>query len=581
MVEPLFKPPVRQGVTSRKRLGDVLIEKGIITQEQLNAAIQAQKATSKKIGVSLVEMGFLTSERLAAALADQLHLPMVQLKTFQFDDKVVKLLPQNVARKLQALILEDKGSGLFVTVADPFDLQVGDELQRVLNREIFLAVSPADQIQSAMDRVYRKTDEITGLARELGREVATQFRMAPTVLNDANDNTPVVRLLQSIFEDAVQSGSSDVHIEPLETMVWIRFRIDGVLHVQTTAEPEVAAALAQRLKLMAELDISEKRLPQDGRFNITVRGESLDVRLSTMPSQHGESIVMRLLKKHNNLGGLDTLGMPEHVYNRIRQLMAEANGMVLVTGPTGSGKTTTLYTILEAFNHNEMKILTVEDPIEYQLDGIIQTQVNEKINLSFSAVLRAALRQDPDVILVGEIRDQETAEIAMRGATTGHMVLSTLHTRDAASTPLRLFDMGVPPYMVATTLQAVIAQRLVRVNCDVCSTAHALTDMEYNWMVAFMGEDAAQQFGGQQRGVGCPSCGNTGYRGRTAVYEMFEMDSELIQLAAARDLAAFSDKAYKKMRNATLIDHALQLVKLGTTTVSEAMKVSKMLEGQD
>lgn len=570
--------PQTLGLSASKRLGDVLIDKELITPEQLQNAISKQKQFGKKLGATLVELGFLTHERLAAALAEQLHLPMVQIRGYSFDDELTKLLPQTTARRLQALVLEDKGGSLLVTVSDPVDLQIYDELVRVLRRDVLLAVSPADQIQGALDRVYRKTEEITGLARALEKDVGESFSFSQFSLGqDGGDDAPVVRLLQSVFEDAVQVGASDIHVEPMESSVNIRFRIDGVLHLQTTADKRVAGPLAQRLKLMSNLDISERRQPQDGRFDVTIRGNPVDVRISTLPSQFGESVVMRLLRQAAGVSGLDTIGLPLDMLARLRELLAQGNGMILVTGPTGSGKTTTLYSILGALNTKELKVLTVEDPIEYRLGNVIQSQVNEKIDFTFAKVLRAALRQDPDVLLVGEIRDQETAEIALRSAITGHMVLSTLHTKDAASTPLRLFDMGIPPYMVSTSLQAVIAQRLVRLNCDLCSVPVEPTPGQRQWLSNLLGEAAAQTFQ-QKIGRGCPSCNHTGYLGRTGVYEMFEMDMELMQLASGRNLAEFSKKAYGRMANKTLVHHALELVSQGRTTLLEANKVAQHMD---
>lgn len=566
------------GVFAPKRLGEVLIEKEFITQEQLQLGLAKQKKFGKKIGITLVEQGFLNYERLAFALAEQLHLPMIQVRGYSFNDALTKLLPQATARRLQALVLEDKGGSLLVTVADPVNLQIYDELARVLQRDILLAVSPVDQIQGALDRVYRRTEEITGFARMLEKDVGDAFSFSQfSVGQDGGDDAPVVRLLQSVFEDAMQIGASDIHVEPMESSVNIRFRIDGILHLQTTADKRISNALAQRLKLMGNLDISDRRQPQDGRFNISIRGQSVDVRMSTLPSQFGESVVMRLLRQATGVSGLDTIGLPLDTLARLRALLLQGNGMILVTGPTGSGKTTTLYSILGALNTQELKVLTVEDPIEYRLPGIIQSQVNEKIDFTFAKVLRAALRQDPDVLLVGEIRDQETAEIALRSAITGHMVLSTLHTKDAASTPLRLFDMGIPPYMVSTSLQAVLAQRLVRLNCDLCSRSVEPTPGQRVWLTTFLGLDAAMALT-QKAGAGCPSCNHTGYQGRTGVYEMFEMDLELMQMAANRELSDFSKKAYSKMANKTLIHHALQLVAQGRTTLLEANKVAQHMD---
>jgi MSHA biogenesis protein MshE len=377
-----------------------------------------------------------------------------------------------------------------------------------------------------------------------------------------------------LFEDATQVGASDIHIEPQEDGLRIRLRIDGELHPQTEADLRVAPALAVRLKLMAGLDISEKRLPQDGRFNVLVRESPVDVRISTMPTQHGESVVMRLLNRESGLLGLDKLGMPQGMTERFRTIINRVSGMVLVTGPTGSGKTTTLYAALNELNSPSRKIITVEDPVEYRVAGLNQVQVNEKIDLTFAAVLRSVLRQDPDVILVGEVRDTETAQIGLRAAITGHMVLSTLHVREAASVPVRLLDMGVPRFMVATALQAVIAQRLVRLICERCGQAHVPTAQESR----FLELEWAGKPGDFKRGAGCRHCNNTGYRGRAGVYEMLEMTPRLVEAVAKEDVTGFMRAAAEEMTGRSFVQHAAALAASGRTTIAEAMGISQAEE---
>jgi MSHA biogenesis protein MshE len=393
------------------------------------------------------------------------------------------------------------------------------------------------------------------------------------------EDAPVVKLLQSVFEDAVQVNASDVHIEPQEGRLQIRFRIDGALNPQTEADPKIAPAMALRLKLMAGLDISEKRLPQDGRLNVMVRDQKIDVRMSTMPTQYGESVVLRLLNRRASLQPLDSLGMPAQMLARFREIIQRTAGMVLVTGPTGSGKTTTLYSALSEVNTPERKIVTVEDPVEYRLPGINQVQVNEKIDLSFARVLRSVLRQDPDIILVGEIRDEDTAQIALRAALTGHLVFSTLHTKDAASTPLRLIDMGAPGYMVASSVHAVVAQRLVRLNCESCNGEHQPDAYESRWLSAQLGEGyAARKY---FHGRGCSHCNGSGFAGRIGVYEMLEMTPDLARAVVAADPNAFGEAARPLMQGARLADRALELAlagRAGRTTVAEALKVATQVE---
>ena len=559
-------PPKRD----KLRLGDVLVQQRLISEEQLKQTLDQQRATGKKLGRLLIESGVITEETLAHALARQLRVPVVNLKSFPLKSELVRLLAESPARRHRALVLEDKGEYLLVAFADPLDLVAYDELTRLLKRQINIAVVPESQLTAAFDRHYRRTEEITGLAKALEKDMGDAVDFGTLQAAVGQEGAPVVRLLQSVFEDAVQIGASDVHLEPQENELLIRSRIDGVLQTQTTADKRIAGPLAQRLKLMASLDISEKRLPQDGRFTLRLRDRTIDVRLSTLPCQYGESVVMRLLGQGNEIRRLDSIGMPGDMLTRFREVLGRSSGMVLVTGPTGSGKTTTLYAALAEIDAEQNKVITVEDPVEYRLPGLTQVQVNEKIELSFARVLRATLRQDPDVILVGEMRDPETAEIGLRAAITGHLVLSTLHTRDAIGTPFRLLDMGVPAFMVATSLQAVIAQRLVRVNCANCGEPHAPSPQESAWLVAMGGSEDTKTL----RGRGCSTCNGTGYAGRQGVYEMLEMDAGLSQAATQGDPASFLALARERMQGKTLSHRAFDMVKAGRTSIAEAMRLT-------
>jgi MSHA biogenesis protein MshE len=558
------------GRPEKLRLGDVLVQQKLISQEQLQQTLDLQRTTGKKVGRLLIETGVITEELLANGLARQLRIPFVNLKTFPFRADVIKLLPESIARRFKALALEDKGDVLLVALADPLDLFAYDELTRILKRNIAIAAVPEGQLGAAFDRLYRRTEEISGLARALEKDIGDAVDFGELTATVGIEGAPVVRLLQSLFEDAMQVGASDVHIEPQETSLQIRVRVDGVLQVQTQADKRIGGALAQRLKLMAGLDISEKRLPQDGRFSVRLKDHTIDVRLSTLPTNYGESAVMRLLVQGSGMRRLDSIGMPEDMLRRFRDLLGRTSGMVLVTGPTGSGKTTTLYAALAEVNAAELKVITVEDPVEYRLPGLTQVQVNDKIDLSFAKVLRSCLRQDPDVILVGEMRDAETAEIGLRAAITGHLVLSTLHTRDAISTPFRLLDMGVPAFMVSTSLQGVIAQRLVRLNCRECNAPHTASPQEQNWLTGMLAAGDTVQ---PKRGLGCSVCNGTGYTGRQGVYELFEMDALLTQLASKADPAEFMRAARDRMKGQTMPHHALELVRQGRTSLAEAMRI--------
>lgn len=565
------------GRPEKIRLGDTLIAQKIISQEQLRLALEQQKKSGRRLGRILVEQGFANDEQICEAISRQLNIPYVNLKVQNVNGELVRRLPETQARRFRAIVLEERRGGYLVGMADPTDLFAFDEVSRLLKRDIEAAVVGEAALLQTIDRVYRRTDQISGLARELERDVGeTYIDFGVLGSGVGAEDAPVVKLLQSIFEDAIQVNASDVHIEPQEKRLQIRFRIDGALMPQTETDSKIAPALALRLKLMAGLDISEKRLPQDGRLMVSVREQKIDVRMSTMPCQYGETVVLRLLNRAGALQSLDHLGMPPHVRPRFEELMRRSAGMVLVTGPTGSGKTTTLYAALAEVNTPDRKIITVEDPVEYRLPGITQVQVNEKIDLTFARVLRSTLRQDPDVILIGEIRDEETAQIGLRAALTGHLVLSTLHTKDAASTPLRLIDMGAPGYMVAASVHAVIAQRLVRLNCESCAADAQANAHEARWLDSVVGERwRGQRF---RRSAGCPHCNRTGFAGRTGVYEMLEMTPELVRAANEADPNAFLDAARAQLKGHTLTDAAMALVFAGRTTIAEAMKVAVELE---
>ena len=561
------------------RLGDLLIQQGLLTEEQLKIALDEQKRTGRKLGRVFVESGYVTEAGISQALARQLRIPFIELKSFTPRADLIKLLPEAPARRFRALVLGEMPDGrLQIGMSDPTDLQAYDEITRLVRREIELAVVTESELLAMVDRVYHRGEQITGLAKELTAELGdVPIEFGDLLgMNPGAEDAPVVKLLQTVFEEAMRLRASDIHFEPQEKALRIRFRIDGVLHIQTEADAKISSAVALRLKLMSGLDISEKRLPQDGRFNIKVRANPVDVRISTLPTQFGESVVMRLLNQNTGLLELDRIGMPERVLERFRHALKRPSGMVLVTGPTGSGKTTTLYAALNELNSPEKKVITVEDPVEYRLSGLNQVQVHEKIDLSFSRVLRTILRQDPDIVLIGEMRDQETAEIGMRAAMTGHLVLSTLHTNDAVSTPIRLLDMGVPRYMVALSVHMVVAQRLVRVICGNCRETYTLTPSEHEWLRYELGDQVDSH--AFHHGRGCTHCANTGYQGRTGVYEFLEMSDRVVEAINHEDPGEFMRVARQQMAGETLRRDAVRLVLAGQTTVAEAMRISNQFE---
>ena len=464
------------------RLGDLLVSEQIITDDQLKQALAYQKKSGLKLGKALIELGFIDEDRMLNFLSQQLGIPFFDLSRISISTDAVNLIPEVHARRFRALAINiDANDNVTVAMSDPADLQAIDFLSNILApREINLAIAKEEQLLLYFDQLYRKTKEIESFAQQLQEEYQSNsdFDIGQTNVASSENEATVVKLLRTMFEDAVQVHASDIHIEPDEKVLRIRQRIDGILHENVMNEVKIAPALVLRLKLMAGLDISEKRLPQDGRFRMRVKAHDIDVRISTMPIQHGESVVMRLLDQSAGLLSLDDVGMPPEILAKFRRQLRRPHGLIMVTGPTGSGKTTTLYGALSELNTASNKIITVEDPVEYRLPRISQVQINAKIGLTFASVLRATLRQDPDIILVGEMRDQETMEIGMRGALTGHLVLSTLHTNDAISSALRLMDMGAPGYLVAAALRTVIAQRLVRKICPYCKEVHELEPSE-------------------------------------------------------------------------------------------------------
>ena len=558
------------------RLGDLLVQQKLISQEQLMEALAKQKQSGRKLGRVLVEHGFITEDEISGSIARQLQIPYLDLRQVHVRPEIVRLLPEQLARRFRAIVLEQRENRVLVAMADPTDLFAFDEIINHLNREVELAVANEGALLQFIDRVYRRTEEISELARnltdELGDDVIDFGALAAT---QSAEEAPVVRLLQTLFEDALQVHASDIHIEPQERNLQIRFRVDGMLSVATEADRKISPALIQRLKLMADLDIAEKRLPQDGRFILRLKQRAIDVRMSTVPTQFGESAVLRLLIASGTAGLADLAMTPDH-FARFTKLIHRPHGLILVTGPTGSGKTTTLYAALADLNSPERKILTVEDPVEYRLPGLNQIQVNDKIDLTFARALRAFLRQDPDVILLGEMRDAETAQIALRAAITGHLVLSTLHTNDTPSAAARLMDMGAPAYLLATSLSGIVAQRLVRKLCTNCAAPATLDANERAWLRQALAD--GMELRDARQAKGCNHCNNTGYHGRQGIYELLEIDSELAGLLNRGDVNAFRLTAQQRLVGQTLRDEALRLVREGVTSVAEAMRVTHQVD---
>jgi len=571
--EDQLKEALNEQKTRSKRIGDLLIERGLITDEQLKEALRYQKESGLKVGKALIELGFVKEDVLLDLLARQMQIPFIELRHYRYDAEIVRRLPESVARRYRCIILKAEPDAALVGMVDPSDLYAIDGLTSRLETEIKPAIVRESDLNTILDVVYRRSDEISTLATELKSELEeTDFNLADLLQGDEQSDAPVVRLLQTLFEDAVRSKASDIHIEPDEKVLRLRIRIDGILSEQEMPEASIASALTSRLKIMAGLDISERRLPQDGRFNIRVGIKSIDVRLSTLPTQNGESVVMRLLDRSTGLIDLEQLGMPPSILKRFRQLIHTPHGMILVTGPTGSGKTTTLYAALEQLNDPEVKIITAEDPVEFRLQRTQQVQINSEIGLTFAKVLRSALRQDPDIILVGEMRDHETSEIGLRAAMTGHLVLSTLHTNDAITSAIRLLDMGAEGYLVATALRAVIAQRLIRRVCSNCNEPHQPTSSERALMASLATQPAiASDF---VQGKGCAFCNNTGYRGRIGVFELLEMTPEMADAMRRSNPADFAIASNLSEGFVPFTQVALEYARQGITTLEEVVRVA-------
>lgn len=566
--------------TPRKkvRLGELLVEQKIITEEQLQQALAEQKRSGRKLGRVLTDMELVREEKLNEVLAQSLQIPFIDVRQLTLDQNAVRLLPETHARRFRALVLQSDARGLLIGMADPTDLMAYDELANRLKQPLRVALVKESDLLKTVDIVYRRTDEIASIAQEVREELREgDIDLEQLSADEGSPDAPVIRLIQTMFQDAVQVRASDLHIEPGDNVLRVRQRVDGVLQEQKIDGRRVAGALITRLKLMSGLDIAEKRLPQDGRFSLKVKDKSIDVRLSTMPTQYGESVVMRLLDQSASLMTLDKLGMSPKMLERFRELISRSAGMVLVTGPTGSGKTTTLYSALNHLNQADTKIITVEDPVEYRLDRVNQVQVNQKIGLDFARVLRTTLRQDPDVLLVGEMRDQETVDIGLRAAITGHLVFSTLHTMNAIATVHRLLDMGAAGYMIAAAVHGIVAQRLVRRVCDNCAQPVEPNPQQRAWLYAQadMVKISEMNF---QMGVGCTYCNLTGYRGRVAIYEMLELDRPLADAIRRGDAIQFGEIARKRPDFTTLADAALELVASGTTSVEEAMAITVGLD---
>jgi len=550
------------------RLGEMLVAQGVLDEQQLGRALVQQKTRRLPLGQVLLSMGLASETVIWRALAQQSRLPFVDLETDvarggRIPASLIALVPADVAGGQRVLPVAQKAGKLLLAVDDPQKTYQLDTLQFVLDKDLGAALATPSGLAAALQHYYgySASGPDTDLAAVLGEDAG-----------ESGDDAPIIRLVRRMLSSAVEERASDVHVEPMEGRIRVRFRRDGVLAEVASHETELLGPLLSRLKLMAGMDIAERRKPQDGRMNLSVAGRSIDIRASVLPSNHGEAMVMRLLDKEQGLVSLAELGFGDKDLSRFREVIARPNGIVLVTGPTGSGKTTTLYAALKELNRPDVKIITAEDPVEYEIAGINQVQVHPRIGLTFARILRAMLRQAPNVILVGEIRDAETAEVAIQAALTGHLVFATLHTNDAPSALARLMDMGIKPFLVSASIQAIIAQRLVRRLCTQCRVPHAPAESE----LRAAGLDPGRLDGRTiYRAEGCGACHFTGYRGRVAAFEMLVMDGTLRDMAfRSASTAAMRAQAERSGRMQPLREDGLRKVLAGLTTLEEVLGVS-------
>ena len=550
---------------TRKLLGQILIEMGAADEKAVAKALNYQKNKKLRVGEALVLLGLVQEEQVARALASQARLPYIDLRKGKISSQVVKLVSRELVEEHRFLPLMEKNGKLMVAVDDPLRVFELDNLGFLLNRELGAAVASPTALRAKIRELYG-----------VGGGHADLESLAGGVPADAADDAPIIRLVQKMIETALGERASDIHVEPFADRVRIRYRVDGVLLERATHPIHLQAPLMSRLKIMAGMDIAEKRKPQDGRISAQVAGRDLDIRASVLPGNHGETMVMRLLDKQRGLVSLEELGFDPADNDRFRSIIRRPNGIFLVTGPTGSGKTTSLYAALKELNRPDVKIITAEDPVEYQIEGINQCQVRQQIGLDFSRILRAMLRQAPNVILVGEIRDHETAEIAVQAALTGHLVFSTLHTNDAPSALTRLVDMGIKPFLVAASVQAVMAQRLVRMLCTNCRKPYEPEESE----VRALGIRPDQLKGRTlYKPEGCSKCERTGYLGRKGVFELLELDSGLRELIfQGVPAGTIREQARSSGRMTTLLEDGARKVISGLTTVQEILRIAHALE---
>jgi len=556
---------------NRKKLGNLLIDAGIISREQLEQALQLQKNTGKKVGEILVEQGLVQEKEIVEVLEFQLGIPHMDLDKHFIDPDISNLISEDLARRHLLIPVKVKEGRLVIAMADPLNIFAIDDVKIATGMDVEVVIATSKDILSAIDQYYGKKNveqAIEEFKKEFDFDNITE--VDEKTLSEIN-NAPVVKLVNSIIRQAIRSKASDIHIEPFEHHVRVRFRIDGELQEIMSPAKSTHAAIVTRIKIMGKMDIAEKRVPQDGRYEAVIDGKEVDLRISSLPTVYGEKIVIRILQRDSTMLTRKQLGFTQHNMKKLDDIIKSPNGIILVTGPTGSGKSTTLYALLRELNTPNKNLITVEDPVEYRIEGINQVPVNNKAGMTFASALRSILRQDPDIIMIGEIRDTETAEIAVRASITGHLVLSTMHTNDTASTVSRLIDMGIEPYLVSSSVVGIIAQRLVKRICEGCKTDYKPTPEEKE----MLGLDKDITL---HKGTGCSACGGTGYKGRIAVHEIMTITKELRALINKGASVDEIREAAEKQGMLTLQENCRQLIVDGISTIEEMLRVAYSID---
>jgi len=565
--------------SARKLLGKILEEMKVVSAVQVKTALKKQMSESgKKLGEILIEMNVTNTAQITEALARQFDYPYVDLKSLKINPEVTKAIPRSVCEENKIFPIKTNGRHLTIAMHDPLDLFALDNLKFILNMDIDIVLAPKDTIEGAIERYYGNKEKSL-ISETIEQATMTQdtIKVRGTEMDmgegpNSADEAPVIKFVQVMIAEACKQRASDIHVEPMEDRLRIRYRVDGICREVQAPPKRLQGAVLSRIKIMAEMDIAEKRKPQDGRIRVSVEGRELDIRVSALPATHGESIVMRLLDKKGGLLGLEEMGFHSSDYKRFRGLIKRPNGIILVTGPTGSGKTTTLYAALKELNRPDVKIITAENPVEYNLVGINQAQVKAGIGMTFQRILRAMLRQAPNIILVGEIRDEETAEIAIQAALTGHLVFSTLHTNDAPGALTRLIDMGVKPFLVASSIQAAMGQRLVRVLCPQCKEVDPEPDATALAALAVRPEDLRGRK--LYRPVGCDACKGSGYKGRKGIFELMEMNSVMRDMVFKKEPVQKIKEQARLSGMVTLLEDGVRKIFDGITSLDEVATIT-------